>query len=191
MLDHLIQLDHQWFHAINQGLSNTFFDFLMPILRNRFTWIPLYLLLVYFWVKKFGKAGVYMILFLLLCFAISDYTASSVIKPAVARLRPCKEMAGQINNLIPCGSGYSFPSSHAANHFAMALFFIVLFYKRGKWILPSALLWAFFIGFAQIYVGVHFPIDVICGAILGSVIGGLLGLLFLRLIPEVTWKSGK
>ena len=191
MLDQIIQLDHQWFHAINQGLSNSFFDFLMPILRNRYTWVPLYLFLAYFWVKNYGKAGMLMIVFLLLCFGISDYTASSIIKPAVARLRPCREMAGQINSLIPCGSGYSFPSSHAANHFALALFFIILFYNKWKWVLPLALLWAASIGFAQIYVGVHFPIDVLAGGVLGSIVGSLLGLLFLRFKPEITWKSGK
>jgi membrane-associated phospholipid phosphatase len=193
MLDQLIQLDHQWFQAINQGLSNPFFDWLMPLLRNRYNWIPLYAALIYYCVKNFGKTGWLMILFFLLSFGIADYSSASIIKPAVERLRPCNEpvFSEQINVLVRCGSGYSFPSSHAANHFALALFFIVLFRKRSKWIVPLALLWAASIGFAQVYVGVHFPIDVTFGGLLGASVGGLLGLLFLKIRPEEIWKSGK
>jgi undecaprenyl-diphosphatase len=184
MLDQLIQLDHQLFQAINQGLSNAFFDVLMPILRNRYTWVPLYLFLAFVWVKKFGKTGLWMVLFLVLCFGISDYTSSSIIKPAVARIRPC-------NELNAMGTGYSFPSSHAANHFALALFFIVLFYPKWKPVLTLSLLWASAIGFAQIYVGVHFPIDILAGSLLGALVGYLLGILFLRFKPQDTWNSGK
>ena len=191
MLNQLIQLDQQGFHFINEGLSNPVFDVLMPILRNRFTWVPLYLFLVFIWAKNYGKTAIWMVLFLLLCFGISDYTASSIIKPAVARVRPCNDLTLTVNNLVPCGSGYSFPSSHAANHFALALFFIVVFYQRWKPVLPLALIWAASIGFAQIYVGVHFPIDILAGSLLGALIGYLLGILFLRFKPEEIWNSGK
>lgn len=191
MLDQLIQLDHQIFQAINQGLSNVFFDELMPVLRNRYTWVPLYLFLAIFWVKNYGKTGLWMVLFLILCFGISDYSSSSIIKPAVARIRPCNELHAAVIARVDCGTGYSFPSSHAANHFALALFFIVLFYRKWKPVLPIALLWAAAIGFAQIYVGVHFPIDILAGSILGAVVGYVLGILFLRFKPEKTWSSGK
>ena len=191
MLDQLIQLDHQLFQVINQGLSNTFFDVLMPVLRNRYTWVPLYLFLAFVWVKQYGKTGWWMVLFLILCFGISDYTSSSIIKPAVARIRPCNELNAIVNARVDCGSGYSFPSSHAANHVALALFFIVLFYKTWKPVLPIALLWAGAIGFAQIYVGVHFPIDILAGSVLGAVVGYTLGILFLRFKPQDTWSSGK
>ncbi len=191
MLDQLLQLDHQLFQAINQGLSNAFFDVLMPIVRNRYTWVPLYLLLAFVWVKQYGKTGLWMVLFLVLCFGISDYTSSSIIKPAVARIRPCNELNAIVTARVDCGTGYSFPSSHAANHFALALFFIVLFYPKWKPVLPLALLWASAIGFAQIYVGVHFPIDILAGSLLGALVGYLLGILFLRFKPEDTWNSGK
>lgn len=192
MLEQLIQLDHQWFQAINQGLSNSFFDFLMPLLRNRYNWIPLYVALVYYCVKNFGKNGWLMILFFLLAFGLADYSTASVIKPWVARLRPCNEpgFAAQVNSLVHCGKGFSFPSSHAANHFALAVFFSVLFHHRSKWIVPLALLWAASICFAQVYVGVHFPIDVTVGALIGAFIGYLLGRLFLTIRPEDTWRSG-
>ncbi len=193
MIDQLIQLDHQWFQAINQGLSNPFFDFLMPVLRNRYTWVPLYLLIIYVLVKNYGKTAWWMLLFLILCFAVADYTSSSIIKPAVERLRPCNEFPfnEQINKLVPCGRGYSFPSSHAANHFAIAVFLIALFRKKRNWLLPVAFIWAASICFAQVYVGVHFPVDVVAGALLGALIGYLLAFLFLRFKPEYTWKSGK
>ncbi|MEY3678694.1 MAG: hypothetical protein RI924_835 [Bacteroidota bacterium] len=193
MIEQLIQLDHQWFLAVNKGLSNPFFDYLMPILRNRYTWIPLYVLIIYLLIKNFGKTAWFMLLALVLCFGIADYTSSSIIKPAVERLRPCNEIpfSDQLTLRIPCGRGYSFPSSHAANHFAIALFLIVLFRKNRAWLMPLALLWAASISFAQVYVGVHFPVDVTAGALLGSSIGYLIAFLFLRLKPEHTWKSGK
>lgn len=133
-----------------------------------------------------------MILFFIISFGIADYSSASIIKPAVERLRPCREpgFSEQVNLLVNCGSGHSFPSSHAANHFALALFFIVLFHKRSKWIVPLALLWAASISFAQVYVGVHFPIDVTVGGLLGACIGFLLALLFLKIRPATTWKSG-
>ncbi|MCY1533690.1 PAP2 superfamily protein [compost metagenome] len=89
------------------------------------------------------------------------------------RIRPCNEvnLIGDIIHRVPCGSGFSFPSSHATNHFAIAVFLICLFYQKWKPILPLGLGWAVSISFAQIYVGVHYPVDTFAGAILGTCIG--------------------
>ncbi|HEY1024840.1 MAG TPA: phosphatase PAP2 family protein, partial [Sphingobacteriaceae bacterium] len=174
------------------GLSNPFFDWLMPYLRNRYFWIPLYLFLVIFFVMNYKKAGIAITLFLLITFGISDYSASSVVKPAFERLRPCNDpvFKTEVNTRIACGSGYSMPSSHAANHFAIAVFLITLFYRRWKWILPLALLWATAISFAQIYVGVHYPFDVLIGGILGSIVGYLTATIFIATQAEKKWNSG-
>ncbi|RZL15228.1 MAG: phosphatase PAP2 family protein, partial [Pedobacter sp.] len=82
---------------------------------------------------------------------------------------------------VPCGSGYSFPSAHATNHFGIAVFLILVFYKKWKPILPLGLLWAFSIAFAQVYVGVHYPVDIICGSLLGT----LLGFISFRLVKII------
>ena len=192
MLDQLIQLDQQLFLGINQGLSNPIFDFVMPLLRNRFFWIPLYAFLIFIMLKKYGKHGAVILLFFVISFGIADFFSASIIKPTVARLRPCNDPIFQtsVRSLIPCGSGYSFPSTHAANHFALGVFLITVFYKRWKWILPLALLWAFSISFAQVYVGVHYPIDITTGAIIGSIIGYTVGTILQKIMPYKTWKAG-
>ena len=95
-----------------------------------------------------------------------------------------------MRTLVDCGTGFSFPSSHAANHFALALFFVVLFGKTSKGSIIVPLFWAFSISFAQIYVGVHFPVDVMSGACIGAVIGIVLGYIFKRFFSTDLWKSG-
>lgn len=115
----------------------------------------------------------YLIGMLLVTFAIGDLVSSRIIKPAVARIRPCNDinLTHEIIHRVPCGSGYSFPSAHATNHFAIAVFLIVIFYDRWKPILPIGIAWAFIISFAQIYVGVHYPLDTLAGALLGTIVG--------------------
>ncbi len=174
--------------SINQGLSNAFFDWLMPVLRNPYTWAPLYLFIIIFCIKNYGKKGALIILFVLITFGVADSLSSSVIKKSVKRVRPCNdiEFKEEVNVRVRCGSGYSFTSSHATNHFAMAVVLIVIFYRRWKHILWLGLLWAGVISFAQIYVGVHYPFDIVCGALLGTLVGGLAGLVFRFISPELT-----
>lgn len=193
MFEQIIQLDQNLFFAINHGLSNPVFDWLMPILRNRFFWTPLYLFIIIFLVRNYGKRGWLILIFLGLTFGFTDYFSSSIIKPKVERLRPCNDpvLKTEVRNLVACGSGFSFPSSHAANHFAIAVFLILLFYKKWKWIIPTGLLWAASISFAQIYVGVHFPIDVLTGAILGSIIGYVMSTILLAFKAFNQWQPGK
>ena len=192
MLEQLVQFDHQLFKAINTGLSNSFFDWLMPFLRNRYLWVPLYLFLIIFLIRNYKKSGAICIVFLLITFGISDYFSASIIKPAVERLRPCNEPGfnAEVIMRVSCGSGFSFPSSHAANHFAIAMFLSIIFGKRWKWVWPVSFLWAFSIIFAQMYVGVHFPVDVTFGALLGCLIGYITSTIFLTLQPDKKWTSG-
>lgn len=184
-MDSLLNLDLQVFLAINQCGSNAFFDWLMPILRNPYTWAPLYLFILVFFIRTYKKRGVIMVLFFVLSFATADFLTASVIKPQVKRIRPCNEVSlkEHIHTRVRCGSGYSFPSAHAANHFAMGIFLLGTFYRKWKAIIPLSLLWACSISFAQVYVGVHYPIDILCGAILGSCIGLLMSKLFFIASP--------
>lgn len=192
MLDQLLQFDHQMFLGINQGLANPLFDAIMPLLRNKYFWSPLYLFLIIFLIKNYKKNGLICILFLLLTFAMADFFSASLIKPVAERLRPCNEPGfnNEIRLLVSCGRGFSFPSSHACNHFAIAMFLIVVFYKRWRPLLPAGLLWAFSISFAQVYVGVHFPADVIAGGLLGCMIGYVTGTIFLTTYMQKTWSTG-
>ncbi|SEL05596.1 phosphatase PAP2 family protein [Parapedobacter koreensis] len=186
MIDQLISIDQEAFLAINQGWSNAFFDWLMPVLRNPYTWAPLYLFIIIFCIKNYKKKGVLIVFLILITFGIADALSSSVIKKSVQRVRPCNdiEFKEEVNIRVRCGSGYSFTSSHAANHFAIAMVLILVFYRRWKPILWLGLAWAAIISFAQIYVGVHYPLDILGGAILGCLVGWCTGLIFRFITPN-------
>ncbi|MHA4896407.1 phosphatase PAP2 family protein [Pedobacter sp. PWIIR3] len=187
MIESLHQFDVDLFLSIHRGLSNPFFDWLLPLMRNRYFWAPLYLFIVIFCVKAYKKKGWYIIGMLLFTFAMGDLLASRLIKNTVMRIRPCNEitLTNDIIHRVECGSGYSFPSAHATNHFAIAVFLIFVFYDKWKAILPLALGWAFIISFSQIYVGVHYPIDVIAGTILGTLIGFCTSRLYKTLVSKL------
>ncbi|MCB0532506.1 MAG: phosphatase PAP2 family protein [Lewinellaceae bacterium] len=176
-------LDITLFHYINCDWSNPFFDFLLPIWRERWTWIPLYILLVVLVFRFFRtRAGLAILLGLILAVGISDFTSSTLIKKNVQRLRPCNDpdVRTIVIQRIPCGSGYSFTSSHAANHFAVAVYMSLFLARFGPWVRPVLLLWAFLVAYAQVYVGVHYPGDIIGGAVLGSGIAWITGLFIRR-----------
>lgn len=171
-MDFLINIDITLFEWINQGCQNTFFDWLLPIWRNKMTWVPFYILLIIYQLAKFKLKGLYVVLALAITVGIADLVSSKVIKPTVKRLRPCKteQVNEKANLLVKCGSGYSFTSSHAANHFALAVFLILTLVGNSGITRTGLLFWAGLIAFAQVYVGVHFPFDVVAGALLGSII---------------------
>lgn len=186
MLEYLTEIDKIVFLSINQGLSNPFFDFLMPILRNPYTWAPLYLFILIFAIKNYKKRGIIMILFFLLSFGLGDMISASVIKPQVMRVRPCNDIPfkEQVKVRVRCGSGYSMPSSHATNHFAMGVFLLMVFRKKWKPIIWLSILWAASISFAQIYVGVHYTGDILVGTLLGVLIGLFTSSIFLFFQPD-------
>ncbi len=191
MPDQLLQLDRHLFYFVNHSLTNPFFDLVMPYLRNPKFWIPLYLLIIGFCIWKFKKQAIYIIVILALSAGFADFTSARMVKPLVKRLRPCNDPIIALTDItrVSCGTGYSFPSTHATDHFAMAFFMILLFYKRWRWIWLWAILWAGSISFAQVYVGVHYPIDVICGAIYGALVGWLFAFIFKKLQHDGLVKS--
>ena len=175
-MTHLLHLDDSLFQIINLGCQNTFFDWLMPLLRNKYVWYPAYLFLFSFLLANFRKKGLLLVLAFAAAVSVSDFTSSQLLKKNIGRLRPCKvfERPAEIHLLVPCGSGYSFPSSHASNHFAMAVFLCLTLGKIYRRIRLPLLLWAVAVAFAQVYVGVHFPLDVVAGGFWGTGIGFLI-----------------
>lgn len=186
MTDQLLQLDRRLFYFVNHDLTNPFFDWLMPIVRNPVVWAPLYVFIFIFCLYRYKKTGAYIIVLLALTIGIADRGSAGLIKNAVQRLRPCHEatIANTIIVRVTCGSGYSFPSSHASNHFAIACFLGLVFYSRWKYIWWVAIPWAFVISIAQVYVGVHYPFDVTFGALYGMLVGYVVYLLFKKLQPQ-------
>lgn len=163
-----------FFYKINTVWTNGLLDNVFPWWRDATTWYPVYLFLLVFILINFGWKAWTWILFLILNIIITDQLSSTVIKHWLPRLRPCNDplMHGLVRMLINhCGAGNSFPSSHATNHFGAAFF---LFFTLKPYLKNWCYLfffWAATISYGQIYVGVHYPVDVISGAILGSVIG--------------------
>src|SRR5687767_14696788 len=173
MIEALLQWDKAVMHWINMDWSHPVLDAIFPVMRNKYFWIPLYVLCISWIVYNHRVRYVVMIMvFLGLSIFAADTISSQLIKYNVKRPRPC-----QISNMSPpvieraaCGSGYSFTSSHAANHFCVAAFFISIFgvvmdrWKYLWWI------WAFLISIAQVYVGLHYPLDIIGGGLLGIIV---------------------
>lgn len=176
----LLWFDYNLWYLLHVLWRSDFQDAVVPYLRNQWTWAPLYLFLLVFMLQNFGLRGLWWCVFFLGTFAISDQLSAHVLKEIFQRTRPCNNpnLQAMIHNIVPCGSGYSFPSSHAANHFALAVFSAITLEGRIKGIWPMALIWAGAVAYAQVYVGVHFPLDVICGGLLGVVVGRLTGTLF-------------
>ncbi|MBI2729969.1 MAG: phosphatase PAP2 family protein [Sphingobacteriales bacterium] len=176
----LNQWDHKLFHAINGQWNNSFFDSVLPFLREANFWIPLYLFLLLMITFSFGKQSTWWILTFVFTVVFSDLLSSSVLKETIFRLRPCQDpsLAGTINILVNyCPKSSSFPSSHAVNHFAIATFIYQTLKFTSKW-WGLIFLWAFAIIYAQVYVGVHYPFDVFCGSLIGITIGWLTSYIF-------------
>jgi len=176
----VVQLDYTAWYYLNSVWHNEFLDAVVPFFRNQWTWAPLYLFLLVFMLKNFGYRGLMWCVFFLATFALSDQLSAHLMKPIFMRLRPCNnpQLANLVHNIVPCGSGYSFPSSHAANHFALGVFSAVTLRFLGKWIWYVCLFWAASVAYAQVYVGVHFPLDVTCGGMLGAAAGLFTAKLF-------------
>lgn len=171
MLEALQTADHFLFQLINGEWTSPLLDTVLPILRGKQTWIPLYLLVLFLLFRKGMRFGFAAVLLTLLAVGLADQLSASVIKPYFERLRPCQHasISENIRLLVTCGTGKSFVSSHATNHFALAIVWGFLF--RSYKLVLLLLVWAAAISYAQVYVGVHFPFDVLGGAALGIAIG--------------------
>ncbi len=183
--------DELLFHLINGEWHNSFFDAVIPWIRNKYFWVPAYVFLMSFLLINFKKWGFFLIMAALVTITISDTVSSVYIKKTVQRVRPCHDakMQDNIRVLVPCGGGYSFTSSHATNHFALAVFLMVTLgglMKKYRWLL---LLWAGMISYGQVYVGVHYPFDVLAGGVIGAAIGYFMGKVFFKRLMEYVYPG--
>ena len=181
----IIEWDISVFKWINSDLSNPVFDFMLPLLREPLFWMPLYIFIIGFVLLNYGKTAYWLIIFAILTVGTSDLVSSRVIKKSIKRLRPCNTEYLEVNERVRCGSGYSFTSSHATNHFAVASFLIFTLGLRFKRIKPWLWIWAGSVSFAQVYVGVHFPLDILAGSLIGILIGYIWSILFFKYYPDV------
>jgi undecaprenyl-diphosphatase len=170
LLPMLERLDQQLFLFLN-SFHSPFWDQVMYTVSGKIIWIPLYISILIFIGIKYKRKFIIIILFIILAATLADQT-SVLFKNLFERLRPCHEpsLEGLIHLVNgECGGKYSFVSSHATNSFDVALISL-LFIKR-RWFTLSIIIWALVIGYSRIYLGVHYPGDVICGSVLGALIG--------------------
>ncbi|OGU67481.1 MAG: hypothetical protein A3H45_07305 [Ignavibacteria bacterium RIFCSPLOWO2_02_FULL_55_14] len=166
MMEALYALDISLFHRINEVWTNSVFDVVMPFLTD-LNKQPLMLAvvgaLIVWGLWKGGERGRRAIAMLVITIIITDQVNSGLIKSFVDRPRPCQELA-EVRMLVDCGPGKSFPSSHAVNSFAGAIV-LGFFFPRVLWYLLG---YAFLVAYSRIYVGAHYPFDVLGGAALGT-----------------------
>jgi membrane-associated phospholipid phosphatase len=179
----LDEWDKWLFMKLNSQWTNPFFDAVFPYFRDALFWAPLYLFLLVFIAINYGKKGLWWSLIFICTVSITDMIGAKVFKEGIERFRPCQDpfFSDHVRLLLKhCSGSYSFVSNHAANHFGLATFAYITFKGVFKTWMIIAFLWAVFIAYAQVYVGVHYPLDVIGGGILGIVVGTLTGIFFLK-----------
>ena len=170
MLDSLRHIDHQLFQFINQTMACALLDSMCVWLRGKSFLFIFYGALTYRIYSLYPKQFLKIIIAGAVTFLLTDQISSHLIKPFVHRLRPCNNPEIDVRLLLEkCGAGFSFVSAHAANSFGMAAFVSSIRMKTKTILILGT--WASLVSFSQVYVGVHFPADVIGGAIVGIIIG--------------------
>lgn len=177
MLEFLLEIDKKLFLFLN-GMHSETFDGIMWWISGKISWWPFYLaLLIYLgWTRRMQLIPI--VLFIALSVTLTDQGSVHLFKEVFERLRPCHEpslqgLVHQVNN--KCGGSYGFVSSHAANVFGIAMLLSLIVRKR--WFTAVLFVWAAVVGYSRIYLGVHYPGDVLGGALLGTGIG--IGLYYL------------
>ncbi|HQX44358.1 MAG: phosphatase PAP2 family protein [Saprospiraceae bacterium] len=187
MINYLIWLDHKIFEWIQLNLRASELDVLISLCRDKHFWLPLYVFLVAYVVFNYKINLVKFVLMIVVLISLSDQLTSSLIKKTVRRERPCKEayFSDQFNTPVGCSGGFSFPSSHASNHMALGAFLYLFFEGKNKFKRRMLLIWPLIVGFAQVYVAVHFPFDVLAGFLIGAILGMLCYLLYFWIEPSI------
>ena len=191
MIDWLIDLDKQLFIFLN-SFHNEFWDNLMVWITGKKSWYPLYGLIISFVFIKFKKERWFIFITIALLISTTEWITSGVAKPFFERLRPCNEpsLSGVIHHITGCGKRFSFFSAHASNTFALAtLLFLMLKTIKLKWIGILLIIWSIIISYSRVYVGVHYPLDIVGGMLCGWLLGIAYYKLYQFSIDKLLHKS--
>lgn len=189
MLDWLIELDKELLLAIN-GWNSSFFDPIMVFITNKWSGLPIYAALLYMIFRhRDVKTAVLMTAAILLTFALTDQLAVHLFKNTIERFRPGWDPTTEhlIRMLENKGGKYGFVSNHAANFFGLAV--VSSGILRKKWYTVFIFCWSVAVAYSRIYVGKHFPGDVICGAMFGALVGYLVLTLYRYIIRKYNLKE--
>jgi undecaprenyl-diphosphatase len=177
--------DTQWLVAIN-GCHSTFFDGFWFAYSDKLIWLPLYAVMIYIIIRKWKKEAWWIIPAFVLCIVLSDQISSGLIKHWVARLRPSQEPALQsvihiVNEYR--GGRFGFVSSHAANSFGFALLSSLLLRKKVYSFIIFT--WALLTCYSRMYLGVHYPLDIVGGIVVGTGVASLIYALLRKFRPQI------
>ena len=186
MIEYLYQIDLNIFYFFNHALSTHVLDKFFSFITNVNNWYLTYVILLLISFIKGGRAGKITAIGVIILIIITDQLSSHILKDLVHRIRPCLVLPDAITPM-GCTGTYSFPSSHAFNNFAAATF-IYRYFPKLKWVL---FITAFLISVSRIYLGLHYPSDVLGGAIIGSIIGYFFASLVQTLEKGITHDSPK
>ena len=180
----LIQEDKSIFLFLN-NLGSTPFDQLWIMNSATWIWVPLYVIFLYLLFKTFKlRSLIFILIFIALGVTVSDQLAG-IFKTGILRLRPCHDptLTG-LMRAVKCGGQFGFYSSHAANTFFIATFMSLLLYKKFKFLPYFLFVWAIVVSYSRIYLGVHFPLDILMGSLMGFFTGGFFATLALKVIHK-------
>lgn len=186
MIEFLQEVDREIFLALN-GFHSPWLDPIMYFISHKLTWIPLYAALVWLIFKDYGRDGWLVLLGITLTIVLADQITTTFMKPFFSRLRPSHEPL--LENMVHIVNGYKgstfgFASSHAANTFGAATFLFLLFGKTRKWI-AWLFAWATLVTYSRIYLGVHYPGDIVVGGLIGMLCA-LAGFNFYRWLQKLS-----
>lgn len=185
-MDYILQIDRNLFYILNTRLTSYFLDFFMPFITTKANFINI-IIIAWLTIFAIGKWKDRRALLIVVAAVLLSDFATDVLKNLIHRVRPCNALA-DVNILAGCTKSFSFPSGHATNAFAAAVYLSYIYRRYSPVFLSIAVL----VAYSRIYVGAHYPLDVIGGALIGSS-GALLAILAdTRLLPPVVeWFNKK
>ena len=186
MVDFLYQIDLSVFYFLNHTISNPVFDKFFPFITEAKNWNIAYMILFLILIIKGGRIGRVAAIGTIFLVIATDQISSTILKNIFERIRPCNALP-DVNILATCSQSFSFPSSHAVNNFGAAVYFYKIFPKYKVALFTVAIL----VALSRPYVGVHYPSDIIGGALIGSIIGYIFAILVMKTDNFILTRKNK